>query len=384
MIKTMEASSNKPILWLIAAVSYPIGTAISELSVFIAPPIVLLVLIYGFRIKKTKTAIVYTCGSALITLGKLIQTIYFPAYAAYTARYDHSMETITQRFTDFTTRSFTPPFYYTSSLPEITYATFLLLIAGIAISIFVNRKDSSRPNKRTPLKSKNIWGILFGISWYLILIFPFTVYSKDFTIRYTFNAAFGLVLATVCFIQLIITNRKVFHFSLAAIFGLTLLLNFASSYKKANIVNMCLETMGKLNDYDLPMDAQVIAVGNCSITTGSHPYWSTGLIRWVTKRSDISGVITPKPTFFFERSGFAPAGNISLGRPIFVFHFDEYKREITQKEFFIAFQGQGYELYRVNKITGKPTLLSKQYKYDENTISQDLKNLNVSKTVLGI
>lgn len=353
-----DTSENWPALSG-AVLLYFIATQITEQAVFLFPPFALAFLVYKKLVKKN---IILISGLAVCAFFQLIRAIINPREPAII--YLKSFEEAWRRITLFFQWSLPFP-----DIPPVYLIIIFLLVVLAGFILYLRRNDGG------PVASK-IFLYLFLLLWVVSTILVFICMTRDYTVRYSYVASFGMNALFVfslynifnavsgdkyrlyipVFVALVIFSGVSRHVGLEKIYSSR---NLDVSIVKRSLAGIV-----------LPPGSQIIITDLENITHSNrgHRRWhwrvSNGYLQYALKREDVTGLILSVRTgahynfddyFSGDHNGGKNLG-LTVNKPTFLFRMDKESGRLQQLEYALQWQGEGMDapwtILRADKTTG--------------------------------
>jgi len=176
-----------------------------------------------------------------------------------------------------------------------------------------------------------------ALMWYACSIAPFICLARDIAPRYSYIGAFGLVCvgltAAERFFRRVLSPAALASIMLVIVIGSGLERNL-NQFLSFHPQNRCHAFLQKrLGGTDWPRHAQIVIIGDCPINTGGMYLWSSGYLRFVFQRKDISGILPKEYAFYnpFEKKPWGKMKNLDPARPLFAYRIKDTKKVIPYR-----------------------------------------------------
>lgn len=320
-------------------------------AVFLAPfAIISFIGVVSWKAEKGKI-ISLASVIAILAIAKSIQILVFPTVSASVPG-DPSLEILITRL-GMLARN-TVPFSFTLSGKAINI--FVIWSILLVLLFFALAKSNKREK----------YIILYGILWVICSSFAIVTISRFYSPRLAHISGFGvnfIIVVSVYIIAKNFNNKYINYLSVFLIGGIVLF----SGVSRIHIVNKIIKSPNKfhavftrmLHHYELPKNAQLVVLEG-SLPTGGWWNYSTGYLKYATKREDITGLVGPEvrnyDPFNPQKRGFQQKDKMSglaLSDPIYIFKFEKHPDySFAQKEFALQTIDDSWKVYKLNKITG--------------------------------
>lgn len=221
--------------------------------------------------------------------------------------------------------------------PIIILFLIIILLSGILLFIQFFRKKAGLESDFL------IW--LFFLTFSLAHLFPFLTMSPFNGSRYYYISSFP-VISLILFSTFILYKLTLFRpqrkklsklVSTGAIFVLFLVVFLSGIFrvKKVKAVWTPKEKVfqnikEQLAGYNFPVSSQIVLLGSLPVNTGGYFIWSSGYLKYITKRNDITGVM-PKIFNFYNAFNINHRGycwtmsGLDINKPVFIFKYSNRK-----------------------------------------------------------
>jgi hypothetical protein len=363
--------SEKPDLstYLCALLAQFAFLLLKEHSAFIAIPYMAVFL--GFT--KLGRRHLFLVGPFLLFLTiRVIYTLVYPAGNSIIAR-PRSLSALAERVQ--TTAMVVDPIYNFLGTNVSSLSLYYLIFVGVIILGLIfylkgpdhNLQDEDgRPS--CVYGRKYFSAYLFGFVWTLATIIPF-FFAFYFPERYAHLCSFGycLILSMSIYSVLTLGNRlKTGALFAIVIFGMLCTVGQLRYYRTEpsfQYYNIRMERLVKnLYSRSFPQHSQIVVSGTPELKATEGLWaWSSGLLKYITRRSDITGLISAESTFYDPFNGpalyFPPETGLYLNRPTFLYRVSG--EDFQQVEYALQWKASSREsdwtIYRFDKTSGLPS-----------------------------
>ncbi|PKP35112.1 MAG: hypothetical protein CVU00_04010 [Bacteroidetes bacterium HGW-Bacteroidetes-17] len=389
-MKSIQSTSKSWILIFVSVVSFYIAIETTELVVFSVFPFILLMFYISNFGKKLWVLIV---PLILISGYRLVEVILYPRSASTPV--DLTWEQIVTRLK--ISIVYVNPFGI-SNESFVGVLTIILVVLAIFLSVIWNRKKNNFVRLNTFNPIQNIikpypFLIIFSILWIVSLSFPFIFFSKYFPSRYLFFAGFGVSL--IISLALYSSFYSLFKKSRVILFVLFAVLIINSGVHRINALKKFFYPFNnyhaiftkELSAYSFPLNSQIVITGRSALPTGGYWIWSSGMLQYILKRKDITGIMPYEYQYynpFNENKGRTyntKMTGLNLDFPIFFF-----KHQNTFKQYSYALQWLNedlsespWKLFLFDLKTGLPISLAKGNGYQDYLFILDSLKMNSVK-----
>lgn len=211
--------------------------------------------------------------------------------------------------------------------------------------------------------------LAFGLSIFVSVGFTFWTITPYFSNRYFHLPAFGaaLIVAFLMFQSLKLLPKKI-----RSIFAIILASTFIVStghskytwlekkHQAENYYHTLIEEA--LEPFNFPEAAQLVITGNTSIGTGGYHHYSSGYLKFLTRRADITGIFSRPEMQFYdpfrpeERGYVTYMTGVDLDQPVFLFRMDTKTKKIDQMQYALQWKDASW----TEGIPGQTKLNSSQ------------------------
>lgn len=318
--------------FFLSGVFYLSAVETTELSVFLLLP--MLIPIFGLH-PINKSSLTLAGSLALLSLYKFFYVL-LGTSGVPTSRHAFDLAVALGRIRYAI--GFSLPDPQLNQLGYFPLYLFLFIALGVVMHLRKYAHESpDRAGRERCLASSDsnkylLMSYLFGFVWFVCSVAPFTV-SYYFTHRYFYPAAHGLsllIVLAVCSWLSLLRVRLLFVSAMIALTifsGVLRLQTIEKTYAARKEVSAPLNRF--LRSFKFPERSQIVVVGKGTelLYTSGYWHWSTGYLRYATKRDDISGQLGEEKGFynpFGRRTRFRPnqMGGLTLEDPLFAFRYD--------------------------------------------------------------
>lgn len=362
----LEKDTSKNWIRLASAIlCYLIATQIMEQALFLFPPLVLA--FWGYK-KFDRKNFILILSFSIVVVSKFLHIVMFPRKASQIMPFDIILKRIGLYFQWTLPVPGIPPVYAVIIFLGIVSTGFLLYIAQPINELKPYRIFSHFPAK---IHHSLLYG--FFVCWVVSTMFPLILLSLIYKIRYTYISIFGAQAILVFSIYVILKKlfprkSKICIFVFIGIIVLSgvnriifLKKHFDVENKRTSII------IRDLNKIPLPLNAQVVIVNLKRFYGGWHR--ASGYFQFSLKRNDVTGLagrINSSEYYNFDNH-FDPEirgwperyqmTGLSIGKPVFLFYFDEKNRKLKQYEYALQWRGEKkgapWTIFQVHKTTGQ-------------------------------
>ncbi len=340
----------------------------TETAIFLAAPLV--VLIFWYR-RFSRQHVFIILGILFVGAYKVVFVLLHP-YSNVNAPRFLGVNEVLRRLQQMVTWDLPNPGMNAS----IALIMFLAVLAlGLTLLVAKPVSMQTLPGKMEeahspPSERFRMFGLLlFAITWVTASILPFLA-SRYFSSRYAYILGFGLNFLFVLSIYSIFQRGRLkkYHVSviLLAILIVFVSLNRGEAIKKTfGPPDWVHDTIQKsLKPYNFPKESEIVIVGQATgyLFTGGYWNWSSGYIKYATKRSDLSGLIGIEKPFYDpfkakERSYSFQMHGLDISKPLFLFRF--HKGGVKPISYCLQWrkdeENPKWTIYSVNTGDGKVT-----------------------------
>lgn len=208
--------------------------------------------------------------------------------------------------------------------------------------------------------------IAYGFLWLACSSIVFLTISRSYSPRLAHIPGFGVNLILVLSIYVLTRNYRIVYKHDITILLIFIILLF-SGFSRLQVMHNFFNSPNKfhtiftatLKQFNFPTNSQIVVLDG-NVSTGGWWNYSTGYMKYATKRKDITGLIGPEfkhyDPFNPDSKGYQKEdkmNGLSLKDPIFIFKFQrdpEYSLE--QREFALQYMNESWTVYKLNKING--------------------------------
>ncbi len=208
--------------------------------------------------------------------------------------------------------------------------------------------------------------IAYGFLWLVCSSIVFLTISRSYSPRLAHISGFGVNLILVLSIYVLTRNYRIVYKHDISILLICIMLLF-SGYSRLQVMHDFFNLPNKfhamftstLKQFKFPTDSQIVVLDG-NVSTGGWWNYSSGYMKYATKRKDVTGLIGPEFKYYNpfnpDNNGFQKKdimNGLSLKNPIFIFKFQrnpEYSLE--QKGFALQYMNDSWTVYKLNKING--------------------------------
>jgi hypothetical protein len=363
-------SDKKPMLYLsVSMLSFIISLLVTELTVFILPPVLFLVY---WKFGKSRKVLFYSILLIIVTAIKTLLIILFP--------YGNSepniqgIQSIGVRLVLFL--SYMDPYIIRLRSKEfIELNSMIGLIIVLSFQILCSQKRMHPDTRGTAFNKPGSYLLIywFSLLWILFSILPFVLFSKYYSARYFYYAGFGFYLLLIISSETVIlrifkfigTSGKlpltIFIISLIMLAGFNRQSIQSKFFRQINEASSVFRN--ELTKRHLPVNSQVAIIGNVNVTSWGYYNFSSGYLQQLLNRKDISGVLPCDQNYFnpFDtikgRNYSIQMSGLSLKLPLFLFRMENKKLE--KLEYALQWQnqedtGSSWIIYKFNVSNGHP------------------------------
>jgi hypothetical protein len=217
---------------------------------------------------------------------------------------------------------------------------FILVI--VLILFILSLIDSSTPFMKKIGLARDISvgeyvPIIFGVIWFICSSFVFWFASPYYSDRYFFIPVHGLIVIFTAFLysgyiryHYFFSTKKRLWLVAFFIAYITIILSVRADklharYDPTNRAHELLKNA--IETQNFPKHAQIVLAGNPGLSSGGYWRYSTGYLRYLLKRNDVSGVISYTEMQFYdpfdptEQHFYVKMSGMDLTKPLFLYRY---------------------------------------------------------------
>lgn len=212
--------------------------------------------------------------------------------------------------------------------------------------------------------------LIGAIIWMLVSSIAFLTVSEWYQPRYVYIAGFAMNFALLFSLEMLVSRMPMNRAMRASVFvGLLVALTcFAQVNRHENMSalierhNPAYEQVAEhLRGKNLPKDSQVIiSQSSYRVITGGYHWYSTGFVRYVARRDDLTGHVGQSRNFFdpfgVSKRLFSPdhkMNGIDPSLPLFIYKLDcKAACDMTDLRYVLRWREDGWELFEYDADSG--------------------------------